>query len=106
MSKKELEDSIKYHSMQKQKLSELEDTINEAKSKKEQLNGSMDNMKAEIRRNVRKLQAIKEHLDWIKPMQHESKKCLPCISKPPSYVASIGPSIDVNILLGLHRGCN
>lgn len=102
MSSREFKDSVDIHKMERERLNTLNDKISAAKIKRGQLLGQMNRMKTEIEENEWKLREVAKYLGRKKPKEQQRKTCLPCTSKPPSYVvASVdGPSTDVNTIVG------
>jgi len=104
MSSWEFKHSLEIHRMERERLNALNEKISAAKIKRGHLLGQMNRMKTEIKENERKLREVAIYLNRKKPKEQQRKTCLPCISKPPSYVvASVdsvdGPSTDVNTIV-------
>ena len=94
MSSSEFKESLEIHRMEREKLNALNEKISAAKIQRGQLIGKMNRMKDEIRENIRKLREVVRYLDRKKPIEQQRKTCLPCISKPPSYVVASVDSVD------------
>ena len=94
MTSWEFKHSLEIHRMEREKLNALNEKISAAKIKRGQLFGEMNRMKTEIKENERKLREVAIYLNRKKPKEQQRKTCLPCISKPPSYVVASVDSVD------------